>query len=137
MWIVWRREVDRRPDSVRDIFQGAGRAVASGDHLDQIEAQAAAAGAPAAGGILPVKCFKDMGQGVFLDMGSGVLYGQGRIALADAAPHPDDGSLRRVEGSIGKEIADGFSQKPGSQETKIPGVRSAARVCPRWASSSA
>ena len=71
------------------ILNGTHRAVPVQDHFHQIEPQSAAAGAPVPGTLLPVKGFKQVGQGISADPRSGVLHTQGGAALQPAAPNPD------------------------------------------------
>ena len=95
------------------ILNGTHRAVPVQDHFHQIEPQSAAAGAPVPGTLLPVKGFKQVGQGISADPRSGVLHTQGGAALQPAAPNPDFRPLRRVAGGVGEQVAHGLPQQGG------------------------
>src|SRR5699024_7762513 len=69
-----RGKYHRGPHPLLRVLDGAGCAAALQNHAHQVEAQAAAAGAPAAGALLPVEGIKEMGQGAVGDVDAGVFH---------------------------------------------------------------
>ena len=83
------------------------------NHAHQVEAQAAAAGAPAAGALLPVEGIKEMGQGAVGDVDAGVFH----LQNGDTPLRPDGdahlGPLRGVAGGVGEQVVHRPAQQGG------------------------